>query len=732
MAARACPATSLRRWRMCGVAAAAVRAVLCCVLVGSGAVRAGLYTDADQVAILTPDTVDSVLFGSPTATLLEFYATWCGHCVAFSPAWKKLALDIKEWKLAVHLAAIDCANENNREVCIRFGITGYPSLRFFPAFSSNDFTGENIRGFSRDVTGLRHLIIDKLESHKNPAPPACPPLETTSTQEIDSYLKESREHNHNLAVVFEEDNSYVGREVILDMLQYVNIMVRRVLRSEEELVNRLNVTEFPSVYVYNKQSNFTRLPVLRDARAFYSYALQRLPGVVREGKPYPEVTDFVRNQTEEQWIPFNKTRVYMSDLESALHYSLRVEVASHTVIKGEALTALKDYISVLDKYFPGRPPVKNALKAVNNWLKEQKETSILYSEFSAALNTRTTDSYLPEVVRWVGCQGSKKQYRGYPCSMWTLFHTLIIQAAEAGSKDPQEVLQAMRHYVGSFFGCRPCADHFEAMAQENMDHVTTHTVAVLWLWSRHNRVNARLAGELSEDPHFPKVQWPPPDLCPSCHTLKSNGDHAWVQNKTLAFLRNYYSAQHLSNDFLSVSVEPPVIERRKARETAPNREQEAGQEVVDEEDERNEAPQDEKSASDASPRKPSIVGLRHHQFREDIVDLDAFIIQHYKAKAPLSRRDMEDEVEPLPQSMRRTRRDLAAQDAKGLALGLEVEPEPYGQSRTHWMSVLSVGFSRLDVSLCVAFYLLSVLCIATMCLYFRVKRRQRRTKLALP
>lgn len=60
--------------------------------------------------------------------------------------------------------------------------------------------------------------------------------------------------------------------------------------------------------------------------------------------------------------------------------------------------------------------------------------------------------------------------------------------------DPQEVLQAMRSYVSSFFGCRPCATHFESMAQESMDHVTTLSSAVLWLWSRHNRVNNRLAG----------------------------------------------------------------------------------------------------------------------------------------------------------------------------------------------------------------------------------------------
>lgn len=53
----------------------------------------------------------------------------------------------------------------------------------------------------------------------------------------------------------------------------------------------------------------------------------------------------------------------------------------------------------------------------------------------------------------------------------------------------------MRAYIRNFFGCRMCAEHFEAMAAESMHEVKNRDEAVLWLWSRHNRVNARLAGE---------------------------------------------------------------------------------------------------------------------------------------------------------------------------------------------------------------------------------------------
>lgn len=65
----------------------------------------------------------------------------------------------------------------------------------------------------------------------------------------------------------------------------------------------------------------------------------------------------------------------------------------------------------------------------------------------------------------------------------------------AGFEDnPRVVLQIMEKYVKSFFGCRACAEHFEEMARESLDSVKTFDEAVLWLWERHNVVNARLAG----------------------------------------------------------------------------------------------------------------------------------------------------------------------------------------------------------------------------------------------
>ena len=43
------------------------------------------------------------------------------------------------------------------------------------------------------------------------------------------------------------------------------------------------------------------------------------------------------------------SKVYMADLESGLHYLLRVELATHHTLEGEELSTFKDFVTVVAK-----------------------------------------------------------------------------------------------------------------------------------------------------------------------------------------------------------------------------------------------------------------------------------------------------------------------------------------------------------------------------------------------
>lgn len=772
-------------------------AFVCFCLFYPAATENKLYTATDQIILLSPKTMKSVVVNSTAAIVVQFYASWCGHCQNFAPIYKHLARDIKEWKPAVDLAAIDCGDMYNREVCIDYNIRGYPTMKFFNAYSEPGFKGLSFKG-SGDVRVLRQLIINRLEKHEEPWPPASPPLEPASEVEIDLYFETN--NVQHLALIFEHPASYIGREVTLDMLQFENIGVRRVLSTETSLVSRLRVVNFPSCYLYSPECNYTRLAVQFEARTFYTYALQRLPGVVRSGKQTSNKNNPKTNSTGEPWRPFNASRVYMADLESTLHYSLRAEVSASSVIKGDELKILKKYIAVLSKFFPGRPVVMNLLKSVDSWLQNKSRSEVSYGAFRAILDNtqQASDAALPEGVRWVGCQGSQPHFRGYPCGLWTLFHVLTVQAMDSEETEGPEVLFAMRDYVRVFFGCRPCAEHFESMANESLANVPQASVAVLWLWSRHNRVNNRLAGELSEDPSYPKIQWPSPEMCSVCHTVKANGDHKWDTDQVLTFLTSYFSKNRILSDYLDDENVVLAKQREKLASEAKKRIEREVKEATtvnslsslptfqegeeeEEEEKEEEGPQDEAVEEDLNgknydttpwakpdlrlserrPRrahnKPVIVGMRMRQQPEDIVDLDSFVNQHYRAKAlaaasRVKRRTLQrkEEQEPAPvfglglgldaglgmvglepvepEFERHKRKRVQKRELSHHIYNVKAEPS----HRKGWVTMFSIGFSKLDVSLCVILYFLSSMCLLAMYLFFKNRLRIRPAKVSLP
>ncbi|KAL2771223.1 sulfhydryl oxidase 1 isoform b precursor, partial [Daubentonia madagascariensis] len=544
----------MRRCGSCGGPPPSLLLLLLLLLLavpGAGAApRSALYSPSDPLTLLQADTVRGAVLNSRSAWAVEFFASWCGHCIAFAPTWKALASDVKDWRPALNLAALDCADENNSAVCRDFNIPGFPTVRFFKAFSKNG-SGATLPVAGADVQMLRERLIDALESHHDTWPPACPPLEPAKLAEIDGFF--ARNNDDYLALIFEKEGSYLGREVTLDLSQHQGIVVRRVLNTEDDVVRKFDVTDFPSCYLLFRNGSVSRVPVLMQSRSFYTAYLQRLSGLTREAAQTTVAPITANRIAPTVWKFADRSKIYMADLESALHYILRIEVGKFSVLEGQRLVALKKFVAVLAKHFPGPPLVQNFLHSVNEWLKRQQRRKIPYSFFKTALDNRKEGAVLAKKVNWVGCQGSEPHFRGFPCSLWVLFHLLTVQAARQKVDHPQEtakaqeVLQAIRGYVRFFFGCRDCASHFEQMAAASMHRVGSLNDAVLWLWSGHNRVNARLAGAPSEDPQFPKVQWPPRELCSACHN-ELRGVPVWDVGATLSFLKTHFSPSNIVLD----------------------------------------------------------------------------------------------------------------------------------------------------------------------------------------
>ncbi|XP_036891225.1 sulfhydryl oxidase 1 isoform X1 [Sturnira hondurensis] len=702
--------------------------------------RSALYSPSDPLTLLQADTVRRTVLDSRSAWAVEFFASWCGHCIAFAPTWKALANDVKDWRPALHLAALDCADETNSAVCREFNIPGFPTVRFFKAFSKSG-TGTAMSVAGADVRTLRERLIDALETHSDTWPPACPPLEPARLEEIDGFF--ARNNEEYLALVFEREGSYLGREVILDLSQHKGISVRRVLSTEGDVVSKFGVTDFPSCYLLFRNGSVSRVPVLMESRSFYTTYLQRFSGAIREEAQTTVAPTAANTVAPTVWKVADRSRVYMADLESALHYILRVEVGKFSVLEGQRLVALKKFMAVLAQHFPGQPLVQNFLHSMNNWLGRQQRKKLPYGFFQAALENRKEGTVIAKKVNWVGCQGSEPHFRGFPCSLWVLFHFLTVQATRI-DVDPsqeaakaQEVLQAIRGYVHYFFGCRDCADHFEQMAAASMQGVSSRDDAVLWLWSSHNRVNARLAGAPSEDPQFPKVQWPPRELCSPCHN-EIRGTPVWDLGNTLSFLKTHFSRSNLITDppagpgsqggaqWMAAFRKPELL---TGNSTLGPEEAEIGvgpgterpgtvvQDVLAERPGASRHPQEMQAGVGVTGAELDVAELQRDEV--DLPEGQRLLTKRDTGAGLLAEFLAQEKVPRGPSALGRVGRS-----SKQLASVPEGEPEARAlRGQGPWLQVLEGDFSHLDVSLCVVFYSLSFMGLLAVYTYFRTRVR---------
>lgn len=524
----------------------------------------GLYRTDDDVEILTANNFDKKLYGKRNAWIIEFYNSWCGFCQRFAPSWKALATDIRGWKPLVAVGAIDCSDDDNSAICRDFEIMGYPTLRYFHENYEKGTFGDNVQK-GDDVHSHRKYLVEKLIEEQqagrgNMFPKLTPYTHPNSdrlfdAQPFDSF---SREDDQFVFLVLESKNTLYGAEVALDLHKVGNIAVRYSLPNNTQLYQSLSATTPPIMVAADRNGrlrHFTEHVNSRDKirdviRKFLIERGIRLPEEPQKKDIYtgkwveievPDMQSLMEAREFEQLKQRIKKMgdvVFQMDLETALRYSLRHEVSALKSISGERLDALRAYLNVLKKYFPFGRNGKRFLSDLHQIAiaSDTVDGSELAKKLDVAEQEEQKVFSSPK--QWLGCRGSSSEKRGYPCGLWTLFHYLTVNAAEHEDAKPRDVLDAMLGYVKHFFGCADCSRHFQEMAvDKEMNGVTSLDSSVLWLWMAHNTVNKRLAGDATEDPEFPKVQFPSNERCPLCKSDSSS----WNYQEVLSYLKHMYS-----------------------------------------------------------------------------------------------------------------------------------------------------------------------------------------------
>jgi len=104
------------------------------------------------VLVLTEDNFDQAV-KEHEMLLVEFYAPWCGHCIALEPEYKKAAKMLLEADSPVSLAKVDATKE--KKVGERFKIEGFPTLKFFNHGQPSEYSGP------REAVGIVEWLTKK-------------------------------------------------------------------------------------------------------------------------------------------------------------------------------------------------------------------------------------------------------------------------------------------------------------------------------------------------------------------------------------------------------------------------------------------------------------------------------------------------------------------------------------------------------------------------------------------
>jgi protein disulfide-isomerase A6 len=110
------------------------------------------------VTRLDDTSFSSIALDPQRAALVEFYAPWCEHCKTLEPIYEQLARIFRN-EPSVVIAAIDC--DANKAAADRYGIQGFPTIKFFDRGSKVPITYDGARTLPEMVRFLNQRLGTK-------------------------------------------------------------------------------------------------------------------------------------------------------------------------------------------------------------------------------------------------------------------------------------------------------------------------------------------------------------------------------------------------------------------------------------------------------------------------------------------------------------------------------------------------------------------------------------------
>lgn len=90
------------------------------------------YDSNKNIYELNPKSFKDVVYNTNYTSVVEFYAPWCGYCKQIKTVYNTLGKFLHgESKYAVNVAAVNCDEDHNKQLCSEHKIQSFPTIMVF-------------------------------------------------------------------------------------------------------------------------------------------------------------------------------------------------------------------------------------------------------------------------------------------------------------------------------------------------------------------------------------------------------------------------------------------------------------------------------------------------------------------------------------------------------------------------------------------------------------------------
>jgi len=108
-----------------------------------------------HVVVLDSSNFEKIVTDTSKDVFVEFYAPWCGHCKRLAPDYEVVGTAFAA-EDGVVVAKIDCDPAANKEVCSKYDVSGFPTLKWFPKSDKSGQRYDGARGIDEIITYINN------------------------------------------------------------------------------------------------------------------------------------------------------------------------------------------------------------------------------------------------------------------------------------------------------------------------------------------------------------------------------------------------------------------------------------------------------------------------------------------------------------------------------------------------------------------------------------------------